>query len=149
MVKQLHIVVHPAIVAPILAAYTALWLAPASLWFDVRSLQVAQESPGAVPTVSIDRNIRWSFAGAYTVDVRDFGTGNIACGGGGSHQYLGGLTGIRAFNLVDFAGEDASCAALPPDTYTVEACWTVLYPLWGGLPPKTVCIRSNPFEVVR
>lgn len=149
MVKRLYIVVHPVVFAPILAAYVALWLAPATVWYQPHSLQVAQATPGAVPAVALDRHIRHGFLGAYTVDVRDFETGNLVCGKGGSHRYRAGQSGVKQYDLPAFAGDDAKCADLPPDTYTVETCWTVLYPLWGVLPPKTVCIRSNPFKVVR
>lgn len=140
---------RPILFAPVLAAYTALWLAPASLWFNPTSLIVSIPEGSAEPQALLARDIRFGFHGAYTVDVRSADTNAFACGRSGSHHYKGGLTGTYTMGLVDFAGGDQRCAALPDGVYYTEACWTVLAPLWGILPRKTVCITSNPFRVLR
>jgi len=137
----------PIFFAPIIAVYTALWLAPAWIWYEPQSLIVAQDAPGTEPQVSLSRDIHFGFDGSYTVDVRVLDTSGIVCGKPGAHRYRGGLTGTFTTSLSDFAGGDTDCAALPDGVYFVEACWTVETPLWGILPAKTACITSNPFRV--
>jgi hypothetical protein len=132
---------------PVLAVYIGLWAAPATWWYEPRALIVAQEAPAMEPQVALERAIHHTFNGSYTVDVRDAASGALVCGRGGSHRYRGGLTGTFNTGLAEFAGNDLRCAALPTGVYYAEACWTVETPLWGALPPKTVCEVSNPFRV--
>lgn len=148
MRRALSVPLRPLIFAPLLLAYTAMWLAPATVWYQPESLIISSEG-GAEPQVLMTRKIRFSFDGSYTVDVRSAETNAYACGRGGQHRYKGGLDGSYSIGLVDFAGGDAKCASLPEGVYYAEACWTVLAPLWGILPRKTVCISSNPFRVTR
>jgi hypothetical protein len=61
------------LLGPALAIYTAAWLAPATLWFDSRSITVSDTVVGQVPVVTEDRAIRWSFYGEFFAAVRRVG----------------------------------------------------------------------------
>jgi hypothetical protein len=136
------------LLGPALAIYTAAWLAPATLWFDSRSITVSDTVVGQVPVVTEDRAIRWSFYGEFFAAVRRVGDdGATACSGSGVRRYIGGQDGFRATNLIDWADNNPSCAWIPAGTYYLDTCRTVLRPLLGIIPAKTACWRSGPFTV--
>ncbi len=135
---------------PVLAAYVALWLVPASFWFDSRSLKVSDAFVGEVPVVVEDRTIHWSFLGSYSASVRFTEIPQeiaFGCTGSGDIRYRGGLSGPKSYDLAEYADGKESCRHLPPGNYFVEVCRTVKYPLWGILPAKTACRTSNIFRI--
>lgn len=137
----------PIIFAPLLALYIILWALPATWWFEPQSLIVAEVEPGQDLQVALTRTVHRTFQGSYTADVRSVDTGLHACGLGGAHRYRAGLDGTYAISLRTLAGGDTECSTLPAGVFFAEVCWTVDTPAWGIVPPKTTCIRSNPFRV--
>lgn len=136
------------ILGPALAVYTAAWLAPATLWFDSRSITVSDTVVGQVPVVTEDRTIRWNFHGAYSVATwRVSDDAPADCAGSSLFNYKGGLDGYRTLDLVSMADNNPRCGRLPPGTYYLDVCRTVLRPLIGIIPSKTACWRSEPFIV--
>ncbi len=135
---------------PVLAAYVALWLMPASFWFDSRSLKVGDAFVGEAPIVIEDRAVRFSFQGFYSTATRfaeDPQEIAFGCAGDGRVRYRGGLDGVRSYDLVEWTDGKEACRRLPPNTYFVEVCRTVEYPLWGILQAKTACRTSNVFKI--
>lgn len=43
--------------------------------------------------------------------------------------------------------DDASCSRLGPGYYVMKTCWTVHDIFYGVIPPKTICLESNVFEI--
>lgn len=148
MMRLLRTASRGWILGPALAVYTAAWLAPATLWFQSRAITVSDSVVGQVATVTEDRSIRWSFYGEFTASVRrvsdDVAT---ACSGSGSRHYIGGQDGYRTSDLIDWADNNPACAWIPPGTYYLDTCWTVLHPLLGIIPAKTACWRTEPFVI--
>jgi hypothetical protein len=136
------------ILGPALVVYTAAWLAPATLWFESRSITVRDSVVGQAATVTEDRKICCDFYGEFAATVRrvddDVAT---ACSGSGQRRYIGGQDGFRVTNLIDWADNNPSCAWIPAGTYYLDTCRTVLRPLLGIIPAKTACWRSGPFTV--
>lgn len=135
---------------PVAMTYVALWAAPASFWFEGRSIKVSDAVAGGVPVVVEDRAIHWSFIGSYSASVRFAEVPQeIAFGCTGSEEihYKGGLSGPKSYDLDEYAGGKPACRNLPPGNYFVEACRTVKYPLFGVLPAKSTCRTSNIFRI--
>lgn len=136
------------ILGPALVVYTAAWLAPATLWFDSRAITVSDSVVGRAATVTEDRMIRWTFYGEFTAAVRrvddDVAT---ACNGSGQRRYIGGQDGFRTSDLIDWTDNNPACAWIPPGTYYLDTCRTVLRAAGGIIPAKTACWRSEPFTI--
>lgn len=127
--------------------YTAAWLTPARVWYEPGSIQIADAYEGEDPVVSINRTIRRSFDGRYTVSLwRDPPDGHVACAGSDTLRYRGGLYEPHEAPLTQWA-DDEWCARLPEGKYYAEVCWTVLRPFFGIVPDKTVCATTNIFSV--
>lgn len=135
------------VLGPVLAVYTAAWLAPASLWFDSRSITVSNTVAGQAAAVTEDRTIRWSFYGEYSAEVRKVGDDAMICSGSGLVHYRGGQDGFRTSDLVEWTDGNPACARIAPGAYYLDTCRTVLHPLLGIIPAKTACWRSEPFTV--
>lgn len=128
--------------------YTVAWLAPARHWYEPGSIQIADAQLGGDPVVSINRTIRRSFDGRYTVSIwKDPPDGHVACAGSDTLRYRGGLYEPHEAPLTQWA-DDEWCARLPEGRYYAEACWTVLRPFWGIVPDKTICTTSNMFSIL-
>lgn len=134
------------LVWPVIGIYAALAAIPAWVWYTP-GVQIVSRDSGGVLTVTQERRINFFFLGAYSVIVRSANGLDPVCDGvGGPFTYLKNNGDKPAsMPLSDWAG--GGCADLPPGNYIMETCWTVLRPLWGALPPKTVCVRSDVFEV--
>ena len=134
---------------PLLGLYLVLWALPASVWFDSRSINVSDATEGAAPTVVENRAILFSFLGEYATTTRNVLTNEVAggCTGADRLRYRAGLDGVQTRSLVEWTDGAADCARLGAGQYYTETCRTVLYPLFGILPPKTVCVTSNIFTV--
>lgn len=135
---------------PALVLYVSLWLAPASFWFDSRSLKVSDAFVGEAPVVVEDRIIHWSFIGSYSASVRFAEIPQeiaFGCTGSGEIHYRGGLSGSKSYDLPEYVDGREACRRLPPGNYFVEVCRTVKYPLWGILPAKPTCRTSNIFRI--
>lgn len=134
---------------PALGLYLAMGALPARVWFDSHSIAVSDATVGSAPTVVEDRTIRFSFLGEYETTTRNVLTNEVAggCTGADRLRYRGGLDGVQTRSLVEWTDGAADCARLGAGQYYTETCRTVLYPLFGILPPKTVCVTSNIFTV--
>lgn len=130
-----------------LAAYTAAWLTPATWWYQPGRIVIRDTALGGDPVVEIQRTIRRSFDGRYTVSIwRNPPDGHVSCAGSDTLRYKGGLYGPHEAPLSQWAS-DPWCTRLPVGSYYAEACWTVLRPFRGIVPGKTVCTTTPLFHV--
>lgn len=128
--------------------YTVAWLSPARHWYEPGSIQISDAHMGEDPVVSINRTIRRSFDGRYSVSIwKDPPDGHVACAGSDTLRYRGGLFEPHEAPLTQWA-DDAWCAKLPEGRYYAEVCWTVLRPFFGIVPDKTICATSNMFSIL-
>lgn len=133
---------------PVVLVYVGLWALPADLWFHSRAMTVSNSKFGDTPTVLEDRTIRFSFYGRYKTITRNAKTHDTtSCMAEADFPYIGGLDGVRTITLTAWTNDDLDCSNLPPGDYYTQTCRTVLYPVWGLIPPKTMCITSNVFTI--
>ena len=122
------------------------------LTLDPRPLnQLGHTALTAIPDrllVSINRTIRRSFDGRYSVSIwKDPPDGHVACAGSDTLRYRGGLFEPHEAPLTQWA-DDPWCARIPEGRYYAEVCWTILRPFFGIVPDKTICTTSNMFSVL-
>ena len=116
---------------------------PASDWFEVRSVSVAdfEEGDFTAPVV-YDRVIRKPFTGTWVAEVIRVPDNFNACVGSGTNRY-------EASDEVPAAGVTFSWfigtnCNLPPAQYTMRVHWDIKP---SGYPDKEVSLSSNVFTV--
>ncbi len=151
--------VSMTMIAIVLAVYLSAVLVPATRWYEPRELLVVGQTEDGQPQVTLERKIHASFSGRYMVQVRwaegrgapsdpDYvEAGALACYGGDETNYKGGLDSPYTASLIEFTGDSPRCNSLPDGIFYVNVCWTVLRPYLGLVPPKEICVTSNPFRV--
>lgn len=133
------------IVAAFLVWFIASFLAPAEWWLDVRSVTIANTTPGIQPTMVVDRSINQPFTGTYTVDVEKkmkSGRYAVVCSAHSTTNYRPDAELPDDMRL-NWWTWPVTCA-IEPGRYRVETVWRIEAPLF---PDKTVSIMSNTFEV--
>lgn len=128
-----------------LALLGVLHLWPASWWFDVRSVTVANAKQGGMVAMLIDRDIRRPFRGRWYVTLRQWTDGGwlTLCNATGASNYLPEARFPRRLDLRWWT--DGQCRPLPPGRYHITTSWTIETPAF--LPDKTITVDSNIFEV--
>jgi hypothetical protein len=103
---------------------------------------------GPAPNVVIfDRRINRDLRMRYSVIIRDTRSLSVQCEASSApFTYRAQPSESISRNLEWWAPDDERCATLPPDHYVMETCWT-WYSSVPLIPPKTVCRKSNIFEV--
>lgn len=132
----------------LLAVSVQASLAPASDWFEVRSVYVADTTAGASPVMTVDREVKKPFRGRWLVDVEQeqpSGRFVVRCTAAGANNYSLGNDLPVPLDL-DWWTYPMDCAPTEPGRYRVETTWLIELP--GGL-TKEVRAVSNTFRVSR
>lgn len=123
---------------------------PASYWFDVHSISIADSIEGQDPTVDYRPLIKRDVHAEFTVSITRHTTeadavGVIYCIGSGSANYVAGRALPPAETSMAWLmnREQAPCK-FEPGVYRARVVWT-LYP--EGYPTKTIVVDSNYFRI--
>lgn len=130
--------------------WAALAITPLSWWgFVPHSVYVADTTTTEPAKVGFDREIWRPIRMNYSVTVRRVAGYQVACEAvSGVKTYHPQSTVPDDIDLVWWAPQDSRCGTLyPPGSYVVNTCWTASDLLFGFLPAKTSCVRSNVFQV--
>jgi hypothetical protein len=145
-------------IALALIAYVAIsigwyqWtsLAPASRWFEVQSLFIADAVEGGDPVVTYTRVIKEDIHAEFTVSItRHEGaedrTGTVYCTGEGSANYVAGRELPPAgTSLAWLMNREGSPCVFLPGIYRARGVWQLSPP---GYPVKQITVDSNYFTV--
>lgn len=117
---------------------------PASVWLDVRSVEVENTTAGVTPEMHVDRTIKSEFAATWLVEVeKDFGSGfGVYCSAKGESAYRTDAALPHPLTL-DWWTYPTKCD-LPTGRYRVETTWRIDVPF---VPEKIVRVLSNVFTV--
>lgn len=129
------------------------WLAardfvPAWLWFEVRSVHVADVSPFGDPVMQVDRRIHRRFHGEWHVTVRrEIGnTLTTVCNAGGESEYVPGAVLPETITLSWWMrARPEDCRLIRPGLYRVDTRWRISA---GPFGVKEVAVTSNTFRVL-
>lgn len=143
----------PAYLLAILWA-VGTYLIDVDYWLDVERVYVGDAIAGqAAPFIDVERTIKRTFSGRYTVDVRSWPKEASVCSNAsGALNYRPSAQLPADIDLAWWIGgkrdyRDCSGGALSAGQYFVQTCHTVLSP-FGILSDKTSCIDSNVFEII-
>lgn len=128
-----------------LSAWLTLQLWPATWWILPRVVIVENAAAGAPIRMTVLRDIRRDFEGAWSVQVmRSVDRGwSQECPGSGEATYR--TTAVLPGDLDLGWWTGGACQTLPPGTYRVVTTWTVKsHWFW---PEKRVTVDSNVFGV--
>ncbi|MGB0855386.1 MAG: hypothetical protein ACPGSI_18965 [Pikeienuella sp.] len=130
--------------------FTASWaLFPASFWFEVRRVEVLQQTtPDGFNLLAVDREIHRPFLGTWHATVRSLPGNTVVCQGSGGTTYRPGSDLPQPLNMGWWI-DDPDCrtgGALRAGEYYLSTTWTVQNP-WGILPDRKITIDSNVFSV--
>ena len=121
---------------------------PASRWFEVESIGVADAASGEPHRVEVDRRIKQAFTASWTVTVRREVEEGYApvCARSGRSDYLPDSvfpvdTDINWWMNIP---PGPSCPDLAVGRYILTMVWIISV---EGMPPKVVREESNVFEV--
>lgn len=116
---------------------------PASWWFEVRAVDVKSAHFGEPVEMAVDRSINRSFAGKWSVTVRQWdGSGWVAwCNATGQSNYREGARFPVPLTLKWWT--DGQCTPLPAGRYKLTTAWLID----TMLPDKTVVVDSNVFQI--
>lgn len=119
-----------------------LW--PASWWFDVRKIYIADVRVGTDIPIVIDRTIKRPFHANWSVSIRQWDAGwTVHCVANGEQTYKPDARLPKAPTLRWWTWD--RCHPLPPGRYEVVTTWRLDIPyIWAT---KHVEISSNVFEV--
>lgn len=122
---------------------------PASRWYELRLVGVADGRVGEPITMVIDREIKRPFTGEYTVTLFDVDSGRLVCAGGDRVLYTPGVMLPEPVTLDWWTyGAHPPCeTALTPGTFRLRTCVEILHHL-PGIGRREVCLNSNAFTVV-
>jgi hypothetical protein len=137
--------INKGVVIAFLAALALTQLAPASLWFEVRSVEVLDSVTDATPVMVIDRIIHRDFSGTYTVDVEKLqpsGRFTVVCSARNSTNYRADAELPDPVTL-DWWTWPVNCQ-IGPGQYRVETRWRIEPDFF---PDKQVEFISNVFSV--
>lgn len=89
------------------------------------------------------------FLGKYSVIVREFTTGEIACDASSApFDYEVEAERPDPLTLAWWGPSDPRCGALPAGSYRMKTCWTVVERgFWGLLPSVSDCLETPIFRV--
>lgn len=135
-------------VGSVVAYVAGLAAFPASFWFEVRNVRVADTVAGATPLMAIDREIRRPFEGEWTVTVlrkRQDGEGFFSfCTAKGAADYHPSNRLPQGPDLtLDWWIWPTKCP-LPPGLYKIRTHWLITARYF---PTKEVWNDSNEFRV--
>lgn len=131
-------------------AYLALAAFPASYWYDVGATDIPDAPHGEPVKILFTGGPLREFRGSYTVTMRRFETGEIACEArGGPFPYKPGSKRPNPLTMEWWAPSDNRCHRPPVGTYIVTTCWEVEGPMGGLVPDKHVCSQPEAFNVVK
>jgi hypothetical protein len=120
-------------------------IAPASWWYEIRSVRVVDSTVGETPIMHIDRTIHQDFLGTYIVDVEQMqmdGRFTVVCSAYARTFYRSDAVLPEPVTL-DWWSWPIKCALLP-GRYRVETTWLIETPLF---PDKRAGVLSNEFLV--
>lgn len=134
----------------LMSAWLLLWagvhIMPGRYWLDVRYIQAKNSAAGQAISFIVDREIRHTFYGEWTVSLRraigDQGYVSVPCGRGAT-TYRPDAALPNPVTLEWWT--DGACATLPVGRYQISTQW-IIYPGWLW-PPKTISVLSNVFDV--
>ena len=148
--KMRHRIFRSIDIASILLTCWLLAALVPAQWFGFwpGSLFIADATPDRAPAILFTRSINRSVRMEYQVVIRELNERRVVCDPqNGPFTYRPDATLPRDVDLVWWTGGDDRCWPQEPGTYIAETCWTVVRPFYGLVPPKTMCIESNPFTV--
>lgn len=129
-------------------AITALNLAPASIWFAVDHIRIADTVEGGQPEMDVSRTIKRPFSANWRVELeREMAPGTFV--------FQTKATGENRYStdskLPDPLTLDwwtyPTLWNLEPGRYRTETCWEIDPP--QPFPEKRVCVTSNTFTVTK
>ena len=130
-------------IAALLVALTT-YLLPASIWFQVDAVAIANAKPHISPAMAVDRTIHWPFVGTWVVTIlkNDNGDFQPYCYASGTNDYSPESKLPRKLDL-DWWTWPKKCD-LPEGQYVARTVWefTVL-----GFITKDVRMVSNVFTI--
>jgi hypothetical protein len=124
--------------------------APASNWFSVEGIFIADAVEGVDPVVTYSRTIHQDVHAEFTVSItRHAGpldtTGTVFCSGQGSANYVAGrVLPPAGTSLAWLMNRENNPCKFTPGTYRARTVW-VLSP--DGFPDKQLTVDSNYFIV--
>ena len=128
--------------------YGGLMLVPGTLWFEPKKVFIDNSTIDKPPSMTVEREIKITSDIKYSVVLRQIGKAQAICdAGAGPFTYNKTRGPLEDIDWTWWTGADASCWPVAPGSYVSDTCWTIVQPLWGLLPPKTVCITSNVFTI--
>lgn len=123
-------------------------LLPASIWYKAGTLGFSSAREGEPIFIFYQGGPVRPFMGSYTVTMRDFKTGAIACEArGGPFNYKPGTPRPEPLTMDWWAPGDERCWSPPAGTYAVETCWSIWSAIFGFLPRKHVCTQPAWLEI--
>lgn len=130
----------------VLFAWSAVQrLAPASEWFAVESITVKDARLGEDPAIFVNREIKQTFTGIWTIDVeREVSAGQFenVCAANGQAVYRPDNVLSRPVAFSRWVAD--YCLPEEPGRYRLDVDWIIMLP--GGL-TKSVQANSNTFRI--
>lgn len=131
-----------------LAWMTGAYGISARFWYEPVRVIVADAVEGQPFVMDVDRRIKRSFRGSYTVVVRTLAGNVVICEAGGAVNYRPDSALPVPVTMAWWAWSDPRChgANMAPGQYVMTTTWVIEQP-FGILPDKSVSIVSPPFTV--
>ena len=130
----------------VLLGALCIHLLPTTLWYELRSVHVADAIAGGDPAVDIDRTIRRSVYGDWYLSVWQVNAAappTLHCSARGANNYRAGALRPRGRGLVAYWMDGAVCP-LAEGRYFATISFRFYPPYFGT---KTAEIDSNVFTV--
>jgi hypothetical protein len=131
--------------------WASLLVVPASFWFDPHTLYVPDAVAGEDFELIYTGDVNRDFNGYYSVLIRsaeDLSTPNGGEMRSGTRPYSPEAVTSRPNPItMSWWAHEIDVENLEPGYYLLNTCWTIVNPLFGLVPNKTVCIESNVFHL--
>lgn len=137
----------------IISAHVIDQLLPASPWYRLDSVTVADFRQGEEASITIEREIVRPFSGTYQVTIWPEGGDSYVCIGTDKLDYTEPKQGALRNKTLSWwaANQRPPCLAnMPPGKYQMQTCVNVhmTAALLAWLPDRQTCVWSNEFRVL-